>query len=59
MGKSVKEMSYEELLAERERLKTSIRNTKSPFLKRDYTKCLNKITCEIKQYEKFRGVSAQ
>ena len=53
MRKSYRDMSYPELLAERERVIADIRKTKSRFLKRDYRKYLTKLNNEIEDYEFF------
>ena len=53
MRKSYRDMTYDELLAERERVKRDIRKTESRFLKRDYRKYLIKLNNEIEDYEFF------
>ena len=52
MGKNIQTFTYQELLAERERIENAIRNTKSIFTKKDYRKYLGKINKEISTYEK-------
>ena len=41
--KAIKDMSYRELVFERERLSNAIKNTKSKYLKKDYSKAIKKI----------------
>ena len=52
MGKNIQTFTYQEMLAERERITNAIRNTKSLFTKRDYRKYLEKLNKEISTYEK-------
>ena len=42
-------------VAEMERLKTAIANTKSVHLKRDYEKALRRMENELKQYDRYKG----
>ena len=52
MGKNIQTFTYTEMLAERERVASAIRNTKSIFTKKDYRKYLDKLNKEINAYEK-------
>lgn len=44
----------EKHIQEMERLKTAIEKTKSPKLKRDYTKALKEMERELKDYDRFK-----
>ena len=44
----------EKHIQEMERLKAAIEKTKSPKLKRDYTKALNEMKRELKDYDRFK-----
>lgn len=52
MSKKLSDMNYLEMIAEQERVEIALIDTKSIFLKRDYTRYLEKIKKEIKDYEK-------
>ena len=52
MSKSFHELTYPEMLAERERVRNIINKTKSQFTKRDFSKYLEKLNKEISEYEK-------
>ena len=45
----------EKHIAEMERLKNLIANTKSEYLKRDYEKALKRMQKELKEYDKYKG----
>lgn len=45
----------EKHIQEMERLKAAIKKTKSPKLKRDYTKALNEMERELKDYDRFKA----
>lgn len=53
-NKSVDKMR-EKHVQEMERLKAAIEKTKSPKLKRDYTKALNEMKMELKDYDRFKA----
>ena len=52
MNKPFCELTYPEMLAERERVRNIIIKTKSQFTKKDFGKYLEKINKEISEYEK-------
>ena len=43
----------EKFLAEIERYRTAIKQTKSPYLKRDYNKALSRMLKELKAYDRY------
>ena len=45
----------EKHVQEMERLKAAIQKTKSPNLRRDYTKALNGMKRELKEYDRFKA----
>ena len=42
-------------VAEMQRLKTAIENTKSMHLKRDYEKALKRMSVELREYDRYKG----
>lgn len=53
-SKSIDEMNYEEMVAERQRVIDAIERTRSIHLKNDYAKYLHKINVELMDYRKFQ-----
>jgi hypothetical protein len=53
--KSLELMTYEEMLNEKFRVMDAMKNTKSIYLKNDYSKYLHKINKELKDYRKFQA----
>lgn len=41
-------------LDEIKRIETALEKTNSPFLKRDYEKCLKRLKKELKEYRRYR-----
>ena len=54
-NKPIKEMTYRELVIERERLAHAITNTKSKYFKKDYSKAIKRIDEILKRVAKLKG----
>ena len=54
MGTIIMDKMREKHVQEMERLKAAIQKTKSPNLRRDYTKALNRMKRELKDYDRFK-----
>lgn len=59
MKKKIKEMTYEEMLKEKENIIKIIKTTSSRYLKRDLQKCLDKINKELKEYNLWKSKTIQ
>lgn len=45
----------EKHIAEMQRLKTAIDKTDSEYLRRDYKKALERMSAELKEYDRYKG----
>ena len=49
------DLQREKFIAEMERCKVAIRQTTSPFLKKDYRKALKRMKAELAEYDRFHN----